>query len=140
MPARTLRLVLAYEGTAYAGWQIQPEMPTVQGLLLAAARPLLGSDVRVTGASRTDAGVHALRQTVSVDTNRALPPDAVRRALNASLPRDIRVVTCDEAPPGFDARRAARASGTAIYCRPPRWPPRSCSVMPGMFPSPWTSP
>ena len=108
MPARTLRLVLAYEGTAYAGWQIQPEMPTVQGLLLAAARPLLGSDVRVTGASRTDAGVHALRQTVSVDTNRALPPDTVRRALNASLPRDIRVVACDEAPLGFDARRAAR--------------------------------
>ena len=106
-PARALRLILAYDGTAYAGWQVQPGVPTVQGLLLPAARALLGEEVGVTGASRTDAGVHALRQTVSVHTTRALPTDTVQRALNAALPRDIRVVACDEAPPGFDARRAA---------------------------------
>ena len=100
-------MVLAYDGTAYAGWQIQPGVPTVQGLLLAAARPILGDDLRVVGASRTDAGVHALRQVASVRTGRLLAPAIIMRALNATLPRDIRVVGCDEAAPGFDARRAA---------------------------------
>ena len=106
-PARALRLVLAYDGTAYAGWQIQPGVPTVQELLLATARPILGDDLRVMGASRTDAGVHALRQVASVRTGRALAPAVIMRALNATLPRDIRVVSCDEAAAGFDARRAA---------------------------------
>jgi len=104
---RTLRLVVAYDGTAYSGWQIQPSRPTVQGLLVAAARPLLGEDIRLTGASRTDAGVHALRQTVSIRTARAVPGGVVVRALNAALPRDVRVLGCDEANAGFDARRAA---------------------------------
>jgi tRNA pseudouridine38-40 synthase len=104
---RTLRLVLAYEGSAYAGWQVQPRLPTVQGLLMAAARPLLGDDLRLTGASRTDAGVHALGQAVSVRTTRTLAPDAVMRALNAALPPDIRVMGCAEAAPAFDARRTA---------------------------------
>ncbi len=104
---RTLRLVVAYDGTAYSGWQIQPSRPTVQGLLVTAARPLLGDDLRLTGASRTDAGVHALRQTVSIRTARAVPADVDLRALNAALPRDVRVVACEDAEPGFDARRTA---------------------------------
>jgi tRNA pseudouridine38-40 synthase len=79
----------------------------VQGALLRAARPLLGPDVRVTGASRTDAGVHALRQVASVRTDRALSPEAVRGALNAALPADIRVVAVTEAGSDFDARRVA---------------------------------
>jgi tRNA pseudouridine38-40 synthase len=101
--------VLAYDGTAYAGWQVQPTAATVQGVLTAAARGLLGPTTRVTGASRTDAGVHARRQVVSVRTEAALPAAAVVRALNAALPADIRVRAAAEAPPGFDARRAARA-------------------------------
>jgi tRNA pseudouridine38-40 synthase len=105
--ARVLRLVLAYDGTAYAGWQIQPDATTVQGLLSLAVRALLGPDTRVTGASRTDAGVHALGQVASVRTAGTLPPASVRGALNATLPPDIRVVDAAEAPPGFDARRAA---------------------------------
>ena len=108
-PLRILRLVLAYDGTAYAGWQIQPTAATVQGVLTAAARTLLGATTRVTGASRTDAGVHARRQVVSVRTEGTLPAAAVVRALNARLPPDIRVRAAAEAPPGFDARRAARA-------------------------------
>jgi tRNA pseudouridine38-40 synthase len=104
---RVVRVVLAYDGTAYSGWQIQPGRPTVQGLLLAAAQSLLGEGIRVTGASRTDAGVHALRQVVSIRGARELPADVVERALNATLPRDIRVVACAEADEGFDARRAA---------------------------------
>jgi tRNA pseudouridine38-40 synthase len=104
---RTFRLVVAYDGTAYSGWQVQPGRATVQGRLLDAARALLGEDVRVTGASRTDAGVHALRQTVSVRTARDLPAGVIARALNATLPRDVRVLECAGADAGFDARRAA---------------------------------
>jgi tRNA pseudouridine38-40 synthase len=99
--------VLSYDGTAYAGWQIQPDATTVQGLLTAAARPLLGPDVRVVGASRTDAGVHALGQVASLRTDSMLVPEAVRGALNAALPADIRILEVVEAPAGFDARRSA---------------------------------
>src|SRR5262245_42244698 len=103
---RTLRLVLAYEGTEYAGWQVQREAPTIQGKLLAAARRL-DAGARVTGASRTDAGVHALRQVASLDVETSLPAEAILRALNATLPRDIRVGGIAEARPGFSARREA---------------------------------
>jgi tRNA pseudouridine38-40 synthase len=103
---RVLRVVLAYEGTAYAGWQVQPGERTVQGVLLEAARGLLG-EVRVTGASRTDAGVHALGQVASIRTGSSLAPGAVRAALNTALPEDVRVLACAEAPADFDARRSA---------------------------------
>ena len=103
----TFRVVVAYDGTAYSGWQIQPVRETVQGRLVAAARELLGEDVRVTGASRTDAGVHALRQVASIQGARELPAYVVGRALNATLPRDIRVVACTGVSESFDARRAA---------------------------------
>ncbi len=79
----------------------------MQGALLQAARPLLGPDVRVTGASRTDAGVHALRQVASVRADSGLPPAAIRGALNAALPDDIRVVEVSDADSAFDARRSA---------------------------------
>jgi len=99
--------VLSYDGTAYAGWQVQPDARTIQGLVTAAARPLLGPDVRVIGASRTDAGVHALRQVASLRAESALAPAAVRGAINAALPDDIRVLEVTEAPASFDARRSA---------------------------------
>jgi tRNA pseudouridine38-40 synthase len=99
--------VLSYDGTGYRGWQVQPGARTIQGALTEAARRVLGADARVTGASRTDAGVHALRQTASLATRSALPGPAIRGALNAALPRDVRVLEAAEAPPGFDARRAA---------------------------------
>jgi tRNA pseudouridine38-40 synthase len=100
--------VLAYDGTGLHGWQIQPDTPTVQGRLVEAARALFPRDVRVVGASRTDAGVHALGQVASLTADSALPPAVVQAALNARLPRDIRVVAAAAAVPGFDARRAAR--------------------------------
>jgi tRNA pseudouridine38-40 synthase len=105
---RTYRLVLAYDGTGLHGWQTQPDAPTVQGLLLAAAGGVFEDEVRVVGASRTDAGVHALGQTATLTTASPLSPAAVLGALNAHLPREIRVVSADDAIPGFDARRAAR--------------------------------
>jgi tRNA pseudouridine38-40 synthase len=104
---RTWRLVLSYDGTAFHGWQVQPDVPTVQGALLSAAGRVFSGDVRVVGASRTDAGVHALRQTVALTVTSALAAEAVQSALNAYLPREIRVQATREAPAGFDARRSA---------------------------------
>jgi tRNA pseudouridine38-40 synthase len=103
----TFRLVLSYDGTDYHGWQVQPRTRTVQGLVLEAARRRLGPETRVIGASRTDAGVHAMRQAVSLTTAARIPCLGLRGALNADLPRDIRVIDVHEAPAGFDARRAA---------------------------------
>lgn len=106
---RTLRFTLAYDGTAYHGWQVQPAMPTVQGLLVDALARILREPVKVVGASRTDAGVHALGQVASFSTTSALSLPAVRSGVNALLPPDIRVLEVAEAPPGFDARRSARS-------------------------------
>jgi len=79
----------------------------VQGAVLDAARRFLGADARLVGASRTDAGVHALRQTASLTTSATLEATAVQAALNAALPSSVRVVDARDAPAGFDARRAA---------------------------------
>ncbi len=86
---------------------MQPDAPTVQGAVLGAARRFLGDDARLIGASRTDAGVHALGQTASLTTAATLAPAAVQAALNAALPASVRVLDARDAPAGFDARRAA---------------------------------
>ena len=86
---------------------MQPDTPTVQGAVLDAAHRFLGPEARLIGASRTDAGVHALRQTASLSTTATLAPPAVQAALNAALPPSVRVLHAREAPAGFDARRAA---------------------------------
>jgi tRNA pseudouridine38-40 synthase len=104
---RIFKLVLSYDGTDFHGWQVQPDAPTVQGTLLEAAQRFLGPEPRVIGASRTDAGVHALRQTATLAIAAPLDAAAVRGALNAALPPTIRVLSAAEAAPGFDARRAA---------------------------------
>jgi len=98
--------VLAYDGTDYHGWQIQPGARTVQGVVLDAARRL-AADAKVIGASRTDAGVHALRQVASLTISTGLSARVILRALNAALPHDVRAREVREAPHGFDARRAA---------------------------------
>lgn len=105
---RAVRLTLAYDGTDLHGWQCQPALPTVQGLLAEACASVLGETVRVVGASRTDAGVHAMGQVASLETTRPMEPAVLARALNALLPRAIRVLDATEAPQGFDARRWAR--------------------------------
>ena len=107
-PGRVVRLTLAYEGTDFHGWQIQPRRTTVQGLLMSAAARVLGEPVKVTGASRTDAGVHARRQVASLTTSSTMAAAVLQRALNALLPAAVRVLDAREAPPGFDARRWAR--------------------------------
>lgn len=104
---RWLKLILEYDGTAYHGWQVQPVLSTVQGTLQEALARIAGAPVQVTGAGRTDAGVHALGQVASLAADLRLDPQTLRRALNASLPRDIVIARAEEAAPDFDARRSA---------------------------------
>jgi len=106
---RNLKLTLAYDGTEFHGWQIQPQLPTVQGQLQETLRKLFNHDVQVTGSGRTDAGVHAHGQVASVETMRKIDPDAVLRGANALLPPAIRVLAVEEVSPEFHARRSARS-------------------------------
>ncbi len=104
---RSLRLVLAYDGSSYAGWQIQARDPTVQQQMQESWRIVTGETVAIVASGRTDSGVHALGQVCSVATESELPFVAMTRALNANLPPDIQVLRIDEAPPGFHAIRDA---------------------------------
>src|SRR5262249_34935530 len=88
----TFKITIAYDGTEFVGWQRQSTGASIQGVVEDAARALDERDVTVTGAGRTDAGVHALGQVASFTLNRAIAPDALVRALNARLPRDVRVL------------------------------------------------
>lgn len=104
---RTWKLTLAYNGSGYAGWARQPGLRTVQETLEAATSRILGGvPVELTVAGRTDAGVHALAQVASFQTEHELPERFAVR-VNAVLPRDIAIVACETAPEGFDARRWA---------------------------------
>jgi len=110
---RNLKLILAYDGTDFAGWQIQPEAPTIQGILASAIGRLTGEKVLPQGSGRTDAGVHAARQVATFVTKSAIPTENFLKALNAILPTTIRVLEVAEAPPEFHARKSARAK---TYC------------------------
>lgn len=103
---KTFKLHLAYDGTRYSGWQTQPDRPTVQAALEEALGQVTGKPVSIVGSSRTDAGVHALGQVVSFESDTRLVPEVLQRALNAELPDDIRVFAADKAP-GFHAIRHA---------------------------------
>ncbi len=104
---RNLRMVVAYIGTRYAGWQVQPGSPTVQGVLEDRASRMLGGPVRLAGAGRTDAGVHARGQVANFLTESRIPPAGLVRGLNALLPEDIAVMRADEVEESFHARADA---------------------------------
>lgn len=104
---RTIFARLHYDGTRFAGWQVQPETRTVQGEIEAVLERLLGHPVRVHAAGRTDAGVHALGMAVSAIVPARWTPDALRRAINALLPADCWVSEVREARAGFHARYSA---------------------------------
>jgi tRNA pseudouridine38-40 synthase len=106
---RTLSLTLAYEGTAFAGWQRQADARSVQGVVEDALAAIDQRPVTLVAAGRTDAGVHARGQVASADVVNQLVPSVLVRALNVRLPDDVRVVSVADARPGFDARREARA-------------------------------
>ncbi len=106
-PRRTIAVVLEYEGTRYKGSQSQPNSPTIQGTLDEALRKLTGESIKTIAAGRTDTGVHAKGQVVSFVTSTAVKAEAFMSALNHLLPGDIQVISAQEMPSGFDARRSA---------------------------------
>jgi tRNA pseudouridine38-40 synthase len=106
---RNLKLVLAYDGTEFSGWQVQPHAATIQGALASAIGRVTGEKVLPQGSGRTDAGVHALGQVASFITQSPIPPENLVVALNDILPLTIRVLCVAEAPAEFHARKSARA-------------------------------
>ena len=93
---KRVRLTVAYDGTNYHGWQIQPNMITIESELNRCLSDLLGEDITVIGASRTDAGVHALGNIAVFDTNARIPSEKISYALNQRLPEDIRIQKSEE--------------------------------------------
>jgi tRNA pseudouridine38-40 synthase len=111
----TWKLTLEYDGTRYRGWQSQKNTDrTVQGVLLRAARELLGEDASIGGAGRTDAGVHALAQVAHLKARKTIPEKQIEFGLNDRLPFDVNVLEVSPAPPRFDARHDAR-NRTYLY-------------------------
>jgi tRNA pseudouridine38-40 synthase len=106
---RRVRIALAYDGTDFHGWQVQPRLPTIQGTLEAAVAEIEGRPVHVAGSGRTDAGVHALEQVAAFSIENRIPLPNLRRALNRLLPPAIRVLSAAEAPPDFHPRHHATA-------------------------------
>src|ERR1700757_421412 len=106
---RNLKLILAYDGSEFSGWQVQPDATTVQGTLASAIGRLTGEKVLPQGSGRTDAGVHALAQVVTFVTESSVPTANFVKALNDVLPSSVRVLEVQEAPEDFHARKSARA-------------------------------
>lgn len=106
---RNLKLTLAYDGSAFHGWQVQPGKPTIQGTLAEVIQGLTGEKLLPQGSGRTDAGVHALAQIATFQTASSIPAANLRTVLNGRLPAAIRVLAVDEMPEGFHARHSARA-------------------------------
>lgn len=103
------KITLAYDGTDFRGWQVQPDLPTVQGLLADAIERITGERVLPQGSGRTDAGVHALAQVASFPLAAPIPPENLRRALNRTLPAAIRILEAESVAPDFHARHSAQS-------------------------------
>lgn len=112
---KRIRLTVAYDGTDYCGWQIQPNGITIEEILNEKLKKLTGEDIRVIGASRTDSGVHALGNVAVFDTESPIPPERMAYALNQKLPEDIVVVKSEEAPAGWHPRYQKQVSKTYEY-------------------------
>ncbi|MFQ5881532.1 MAG: tRNA pseudouridine(38-40) synthase TruA [Candidatus Methylomirabilales bacterium] len=118
-----LKLTLEYDGTAYHGWQAQPGLPTIQGILQETVKRIAGEEIQVIGAGRTDAGVHALAQVANFWTGKEMAVDVWERALNGLLPPDVVVKGVERVPEEFEARRSAKGK-TYRY-----------SILNGLYPS-----
>lgn len=101
------RIDVSYDGSAYSGWQIQPNGMTIQQRLQEAIASLCGEETRIHGSGRTDQGVHARQQVAHFDLERALRPVAILKGINGLLPDDIRILKADAVSPSFHARRSA---------------------------------
>lgn len=106
---RRIRITVAYDGTGFHGWQVQPGLPTIQSELQKAVSKIEARAVEVAGSGRTDAGVHALGQVAAFSIENRIPVDNLRRAINRLLPRAIRVTNVQEADAEFHPRFGAKA-------------------------------
>ena len=147
------KLTLAYDGTPYHGWQVQPGLPTIQGTLAEAIHRITRERVLPQGSGRTDTGVHALAQVASVELQAPIPASNFHRALNRCLPSSVRILSAERAPDDFHARHSARAKTYEYKIfplhEPPYTPPpygasantteRICPPMlaPFVWPCPW---
>ena len=102
---KRVRIVVAYDGTQYHGWQIQPGAVTIESVLNEALTQLMREPIQVIGASRTDSGVHARGNVAVFDTESQMPPDKICMALNQRLPEDIRVQVSEEVPSDWHPRK-----------------------------------
>ena len=105
---KRIGLIVAYDGTNYCGWQVQPNGITIQGELNRCLSELLGEEIETIGASRTDAGVHAMGNVAVFDTNTRIPGEKISYALNQRLPEDIRIQLSEEMPLDFHPRYCDR--------------------------------
>ena len=101
---KRIKLTIAYDGTNYCGWQVQPNGITVEEVVNKALKKLTGEDIQVIGASRTDSGVHALGNVAVFDTYTTIPPERISYALNQRLPEDIVIVKSEEVAEDFHPR------------------------------------
>jgi tRNA pseudouridine38-40 synthase len=122
MALRNVKLTIAYDGSEYHGWQIQPGFTTVQGVIGEALRGLFGPDARVCGASRTDAGVHALGQVGLIQIDSPIPTENLVRVISDRLPSDITIVKAEDVRMGFDVigEVTNKLYRYAIHCGPVR--------------------
>jgi tRNA pseudouridine38-40 synthase len=125
---RRIKIKLAYDGSAFHGWQVQPGLPTIQGVLESIVSDMEGRPVHVAGSGRTDAGVHALGQVAAFSFENPIPLLNLRRAVNRLLPPAVRVLTAEEVHADFHPRFDAKAK-TYEYrivreevCSPFEWP------------------
>jgi len=146
------KLTLAYDGTAFHGWQVQPGLATIQGTLADAIQRAIGERVLPQGSGRTDTGVHALGQVASFSLGAPIPPDRLQLALNRCLPPSIRVLSAEPTGPNFHARHSAVAKTYEyrifplhpFHERPPHSLSRSLgehicppTLAPFVWPCPW---
>jgi len=106
---RNLKVILAYDGSEFSGWQVQPDAVTVQGTLASAIGRITGEKVLPQGSGRTDTGVHALAQVMTFATESSVPTENFVKALNDILPASLRVLQVSDVPAEFHARHSARA-------------------------------
>ena len=109
LPQQNWKLVVAYDGTDFSGWQVQPGKPTIQGELQCALARIVGESPLPQGSGRTDAGVHALAQVASFRLQARIPPANLLRAINRTLPASIRILDAQIVPDTFHARHSAVA-------------------------------
>ena len=137
------KLILSYDGTPFHGWQIQPALPTIQGLLAEAIHRTVGERVLPQGSGRTDAGVHALGQVASFSLTAPIPAINLQNALNRCLPPSVRILSAEPAHPEFHARHSALRKTYEYRIFPLRTPslePRAANLQPDLICPPILAP